>query len=69
MLLKADTEDVASTISEWLKDVEIRGFVKYIAYNEDDESDSDDDDDNGESYSPQEHSGKHRAMMVMMVTI
>ena len=60
MLLKADT-DVSSTISEWLKDVEIRGFVKYIAYNEDDEFDPDDeDDDNTESNSPQESSGKPR---------
>ena len=47
MLLKADT-DVASTISLWLKDIEVRGFVKYFACNEDDEVDTGDEDDNWE---------------------
>ena len=51
MLLQADTnDDVASKISSWLKDVEVRGFVKYFTYNDDDsESDYEEepeDDDN-----------------------
>ena len=59
MLLQADTnDDVASKISSWLKDVEVRGFVKYFAYNDGDsesdyEEEPEDDDDSLEASSHQ----------------
>ena len=68
MLLQADTnDDVASKISSWLKDVEVRGFVKYFAYNDgDSESDYEEepeDDDNSLEASSHQYLGESALLL------
>ena len=72
MLLQADTnDDVASKISSWLKDVEVRGFVKYFAYNDgDSESDYEEepeDDDNSLEASSHQYLGESKQIALVHI--